>query len=1151
MMHPKKTCLPLQSGGREKRWPYEEYYFGEKDDEGRKNGQAEQHWTGAESLEWFIGTMLHDTMHGDGDYRWRYKDPDGSFVTYEGRFFANQMHGYGMMSYPDGRVFTGLYYKDNRWGPGVERHLLKSNVGFWRGSRLARLSWRPAGPTVAPNLAGGPQFNFDLELYRIVLWRNIKIIDESNAALDILKACGANPLEASKKWKKLYPKFCTDVNSELFNKDIFDYKYYGKKMITLSEDGQEKLEKTIGEVDENKMSLDEKEDDEPPCYLSWNNSDMLLHMMKHCYMHDKQRAKIGLNLQDMLSGYRKKFRPASAHELHCRSLLLASFNGDIYNVTQLVNEKDIYPDVADSQGNTALMYATCGDNTDVIHFLVEAGATVNSYNDSCCTPLGVALLRYLCVAKDISRSAFLPAILPPKQAKVAIGPQKNSAVEWQIMRDTAQDTLPILQTDIKITVSTQIDTKSKSSISTPSISRPKTGTSQRNLSSGSKQHKQENLGTTVYDSDDEMILCTEKKLFLYIDGEYRSKLAKQMAPQKIIAGAPVSTPYLFTVCDIVKDIDGTQEALQASKIEMTGSNKHDKITKNKSKQSFIIKPRTQSKFKQIKEEIEIDEKDDKVKLETLSKIELTINQLLSDGADPTLVKCPQPAILLAMKSGYLDIVKHMVSYGVNVDEKFPEMHDYTVLDMVISEQFSPDNLAMISTLLELGADTCHRLKIEDSTQDPDQKPGLTEGPTLLHAVVMKKHCHYQFEEEIRRKEIQLLLQHNADPTAQYKGQSPIDCAMHKDLNLLDPFIKHPGTNLNCIINNHHHTILVKLFSREFFRTNLSIDKTHILTNLLLYGADPLIQCYDKDVHYENLFEFAQKTLNEMQISAPSNSVSPGTLADGKIEKNKNQTKVKANKPKRASKVKLSSLTEEGKKKDKMSESDTYGVTLSLAQDCTRVLYIRWLQGTLVKELVNVIDRYKHRHWTMIIKEHKNAHRISIWVNTARCLEIWDVLKTSHDRKYRDENILKKLLQIIHFYQKRTQMNLKITPNMTAVEKTEIEKEVGLMMRDHKIGRILTETEAWHRPYVKPELFRGTHKKFLICYECCLPLLCLPPEEKRIVCDFCGLVSFCNLSCLTNNIKQISAHPCSEKLKDLYITPFDYDSELKPPTLTTY
>lgn len=42
----KSGCDP-SSSQRKKSWPYDEYYFGERDDEERRNGQGENHWTGA------------------------------------------------------------------------------------------------------------------------------------------------------------------------------------------------------------------------------------------------------------------------------------------------------------------------------------------------------------------------------------------------------------------------------------------------------------------------------------------------------------------------------------------------------------------------------------------------------------------------------------------------------------------------------------------------------------------------------------------------------------------------------------------------------------------------------------------------------------------------------------------------------------------------------------------------------------------------------------------------------------------------------------------------------------------------------------------------------------------------------------------------
>lgn len=47
MVKSNSSCDP-SSSRRKKSWPYDEYYFGERDNEDRRNGQGENHWTGAE-----------------------------------------------------------------------------------------------------------------------------------------------------------------------------------------------------------------------------------------------------------------------------------------------------------------------------------------------------------------------------------------------------------------------------------------------------------------------------------------------------------------------------------------------------------------------------------------------------------------------------------------------------------------------------------------------------------------------------------------------------------------------------------------------------------------------------------------------------------------------------------------------------------------------------------------------------------------------------------------------------------------------------------------------------------------------------------------------------------------------------------------------
>lgn len=57
---------------------------------------------------------------------------------------------------------------------------------------------------------------------------------------------------------------------------------------------------------------------------------------------------------------------------------------------------------------------------------------------------------------------------------------------------------------------------------------------------------------------------------------------------------------------------------------------------------------------------------------------LTILQLLSDGADPNLVKSPQPALFIAITSSSSDLVRHLVNYGANINESYKEVMYFCV-----------------------------------------------------------------------------------------------------------------------------------------------------------------------------------------------------------------------------------------------------------------------------------------------------------------------------------------------------------------------------------------------------------------------------------------------------------------------------------------
>lgn len=107
---------------------------------------------------------------------------------------------------------------------------------------------------------------------------------------------------------------------------------------------------------------------------------------------------------------------------------------------------------------------------------------------------------------------------------------------------------------------------------------------------------------------------------------------------------------------------------------------------------------------------------------------------------------------------------------------------------------------------------------------------------------------------------------------------------------------------------------------------------------------------------------------------------------------------------------------------------------------------------------------------MIFKEHKNTQSTALWLTTHRSLEIWDIIKTTKKKLYTDDRILKHLLCIVQFYNKRVKTATPISIAMTAVEKNTIEADINCLLTEHRIAsRLAEEAEAMKNNYVKPEL----------------------------------------------------------------------------------
>ncbi|XP_068626519.1 ankyrin repeat and MYND domain-containing protein 1-like [Battus philenor] len=977
---------------KEKSWPYEQYYIGDKDTENRRNADGENHWTGAKSLEKYSGRFVRDMMHGVGEYYWRYLDREGEFRTYEGSFYCNQIHGYGCMSYSDGRVFNGLFYSNIRCGPGVETFVdVRQDVGLWLDNQLLRLAWMPPTYSLILDLMTTNAGRNCVDKQRTLMTVYTKT-HSKNPAVDLLDQYGSDPQMTAKNWIKLYSRHCTDITSPAFQLQLFEEIYSGSDKINVL-------------MEKDKISENSEEN---KTYFAWNNNEIIKHMMKHAYVHENQRISTGLNISHIISDSRKKLKAPAKHELDSRTLLMASYMGHKATVVHLINEENVHPDVTDIQGNSVLMYAVCGDHTDIIHFLVEAGAGINNYNDSCCTALSIALMRYICARKEITISEMTQALIP--ETSLTRTSSLENVFEWFMGRDALSPIKPS-----SLTRNTSKIIKHQTSLKIKSLTSLKLQMPKGNATSFTEKVQDQS-----YVSGNEEI---NNSIDLYSDtlGEYSANVSELYSAPN--AGNPIT--YVFEVNDITNeliDIEIEEQKKMTEKNPKKGAPEAPKPEPLKLPADVLI-------ARQATEEINLS---DNGGPDTCEIMTLTIIQLLSDGADPNLIRCPQPALFLAVSSGCCNIVKQLIDYGANPNEFYPHVLGYSPLDIAISYPFSVENLDVIRVLLENGADAQHRLP-----HNPRNSTELIQpGPTLLHAVLAKA-ARSEIDEEIRQKLLNLLLTYKCSPIEQFSGRSALDISMTKGVDVFNVFIAHPRVDLNVAINQSNQTILTKMFTITFFKTFESIQRQEILKNLLIHGADPFRPCQNEEEIFDNLFLFAKKNLEGYDATEANKSQS-GSKNENKGKKNGKASDDKASKQKTIA-----------------NDIEEYKQMSQFVTDWARLSHIRWLRAKLVMDLIITINKYKHRHWNMILKEVNNIKQISLWLTPIVCLEVWTNINTPNKKKLYDKTVLKHLLSIVSYCCQCLSESFIIT-KVSANDRNLVEQGIKRLLRKYYSDDLSTE-----------------------------------------------------------------------------------------------
>uniref|UniRef100_UPI0037E8729E ankyrin repeat and MYND domain-containing protein 1 n=1 Tax=Semicossyphus pulcher TaxID=241346 RepID=UPI0037E8729E len=330
-------------------WPDGSRYEGEFLN-GLKHGKGRYTWRNGEYYE---GSFYKDYKHGDGMYCW----PTGH--KYTGKFYLNRKEGYGQQLFPDGASFQGLYHADQRFGPGVVNDPDgRKDVGLWLGERLLKL-------------CTSVEEGFSL-----------KSLPEYAAFM--------NPAAATDSLTQV------DINRDLLPGEEF---ILPPGMESYSTDGDH-LPLPPGR----RRELDQHfygELWEPDAYphQSYKRDPLSIlplevRMQAHIQMHRLQAKNVDWDVAAVLSLSRETFGPKGPLEVSSELLIQHASRGELQAVSQILRTRLVHPDVADSQGHTALIAATVNCHNNVIHLLLDMGADIDKLNCEGMSALAVCHVHY-------------------------------------------------------------------------------------------------------------------------------------------------------------------------------------------------------------------------------------------------------------------------------------------------------------------------------------------------------------------------------------------------------------------------------------------------------------------------------------------------------------------------------------------------------------------------------------------------------------------------------------------------------------------------------------------------------------------------------------------------------------------------------------
>ncbi|XP_046420614.1 uncharacterized protein LOC124179851 [Neodiprion fabricii] len=828
--------------------------------------------------------------------------------------------------------------------------------------------------------------------------------------------------------------------------------------------------------------------------MAWNNSPISIELLKHVFKHHKFEKTLSFDVSKVLAGRRGSFRQEGAHENAAVELLKSCSDGLHKSIImRLISSKNLCPDVADSRGNTGLLFAAARDRLEVIDVLLDLGANIDAINDECLTPLSLCILRLLELIHGVSNwsDAFLPKKRISEQTVDNDSTTFKNCEQWhgRISYESLVKRMP-----------KQMDLTPAPTENLLSKFQPKYFSSNGESGSGT------NAMNAMTDRAGPIKLLDPTNQHKSIGSQLNEKHPDVEDNHQISVAASQAQiqKYIFDMSPIMETFD---------------SQRKSKISKPKRKNKIEIKttddrkPTDRKLFSKSNKPLigleKISNNNNREICAKIEKVHATISKLLQRGADPNFSQVPYPVTIMVIFTKTPSLLSELLEYGADPDTTLSKVdHYFTPLLILAILQPAYEHALMAKALLKakanpsVRADSHYRSDVMERVRQNRCAEFLDscQGMTALHLLAVRHDMDADTGEYLGTL-IRAIYQYGRIKRSDlYQGHSPLSLAIFEgNFTATKALLRSTYVDVNEQLGIDLGNAMLMLESRVLQELLPPQLLQKFLELLLQYGGCPFESVNVLGEDY-NQIEYGRKEL--MKLSNPV--VSTTEIK----EKGK-----KTNASKRSKSSKLSTAT-------------NFAKSMNFIETVAKEKLIRRIKANLVRGLMDLpVMLLPVENRLALLKEPLFKHA-EAWMNAEDLAIIMETMNCSRSN-------VKGLVRLfvtacIPAYEKMVPEIDTLIQNETETIMNRVMPLVGLKKNvataaDYKVERASfdTETKNLNSIVVYPTETDPNRNKFKVCFEC------FGVHGKvLIVCPTCKQLYFCSQECNEKNVTlEKNPHQC--------------------------